>query len=213
MPGDGPTLFRMWRCVVALVLLLTASLARASDVELSGVEGHPRERFPLAVHLATTGDAALDAAARRTLQDWNVVAEAALGVRVFTEAASPEAAHVLVAFPTAEASRMMGATRLGADDRGVIELPVRITVFPPTPRGQTPREVLLYQIVAHELGHALGLPHTRDPRSLMCCVSGSIDFNDAAVRDAYIAARRAPNVRSSALELAEHYRRFWKRTS
>jgi hypothetical protein len=201
----------MQRLSLALVFLSIASLAGASDVELGGAEGHPRGRFPLAVHLPSAGEAALDGAVRRAVQDWNTVAESAIGTRVFAESADSSTAHVLVEFRSAAAARIMGATRLGADGRGVITLPVRITVFPPAARGQTPAEVLLYQVVAHELGHALGLPHTRDPRSLMCCVYAGIDFNDAAVREAYVTARRQPDVRSSAVELTEHYRKFWER--
>jgi hypothetical protein len=96
------------------------------------------------------------------------------------------------------------------DDAGVIALPVRIVVFEPTARGQTSRETLLYQIAAHELGHALGLAHTRDPSSLMCCVPGSVDFNDPVAREAYIEARRHPGAGSARAQLAEHYERFWR---
>jgi predicted Zn-dependent protease len=198
---------------LALAIAVTALLAagaRASDVELSGAEGHLRARFPLTVHLAVAGDPALDAAGRRAVADWNTVAENAIGTRVFTEVAAADA-EVRVALHGAESARMMGVTRVATDGRGVIELPVQITVFPAAARGQTPREVLHYQVVAHELGHALGLPHTRDPRSLMCCVYQSLDFNDAAVREAYVAARRQPDVRTSAAELTEHYRKFWSR--
>jgi len=197
--------------ILALALLAIASLARASDLELSGAEGHPRDRFPLAVHLASTGDTELDAAVRRAVQDWNTVAEAAIGVRAFAEVPDADRAHVVVGFRVAPPSRLHGTTSLGADERGVITPPVRVTVFPPAGRGQTAADVLLFQIVAHELGHALGLPHTRDPRSLMCCIHGSIDLNDGAVREAYLAARRNPEVRSSAGELAAHYRKFWTR--
>ena len=74
-----------------------------------------------------------------------------------------------------------------------------------------PSQTLLYQVVAHELGHALGLPHVRDPRSLMCCVKGSVDFKDPAARDAYIEARRHPDVRSVRAQLGEQYARLWRR--
>ena len=201
----------MQRLLLAVAGLLAATLAHASDIELSGAEGHPRARFPLTVHLATGGEASLDAAVRRAVDDWNAVADGALGVRAFTEVAGRDGAQVVVHFSADEAARLMGATRITAEARGLITPPVAITVFPMQARGQTSREVLLYQIVAHELGHALGLEHTRDPRSLMCCVSGSIDFNDPVVREAYIAARRQPEVRTAAAQLADHYARFWKR--
>ena len=204
---------RVRRLGATLAFVVVAAVgASASDVELSGAEGHPRPRFPLTVHLAATGNPALDAAGRRAVADWNAVADTVLGTRVFAEASSADS-QVRVELHAAEGARMMGVTRLGADARGVIELPVQITVFPAPARGQTPRDVLHYQIVAHELGHALGLSHTKDPRSLMCCVHRSIDFNDPIVRDAYLAARRQPDVKSSAGELAEHYRKFWSRPS
>jgi hypothetical protein len=194
-----------------LALLLAVTVAHASDIELSGSEGHPRERFPLSVHVAASGEPSLDAAVRRAVADWNAVAEAAIGMRAFTEVAAREGAQIAVTFSSDAAARLMGVTRITAAAGGVIQPPVDVTVFPMQARGQTSRETLLYQIVAHELGHALGLEHTRDPRSLMCCVTGSIDFDDAAVRDAYIAARRHPDVRSAAAQLSDHYARFWKR--
>jgi hypothetical protein len=200
------------RGTLAIALLLTvAAVARASDNELSGGEGHPRDRLPLAVWTEPFNDAPLDGAVRRALEDWNALVRDVLGVAVFASAATREAAQVTVVVEPPGASKLMGFTELSADDRGVIVLPVRITVVAPTARGQTSRETLLYQVVAHELGHALGLPHVRDPRSLMCCVKGSVDFNDPAARDAYIEARRHPDVRSVRAQLAEQYARLWRR--
>ena len=45
----------------------------------------------------------------------------------------------------------------------------------------------------------------------MCCERGAVDFNDPTARDAYIEARRHPDLRSVRTELAEHYARFWRR--
>src|SRR5204863_7651637 len=59
------------RIVLALALvILVAGAASASDTELSGREGHPRERLPLAVWAESFNDAALDGAVRRALDDW-----------------------------------------------------------------------------------------------------------------------------------------------
>ena len=195
--------------VLALVLVVAAA-AHASDTGLSGAEGHPRERFPLRVWAEPFNDAALDGAVRRALDDWNALTREVLGVPVFAAASAREAAQITVAVQLPEPSKLMGFTELSTGGAGVIALPVRIVVVAPVARGQTSRETLLYQVVAHELGHALGLPHVRDSRSLMCCVKGSVDFNDPAQRDAYIEARRHPDVRSVRAQLAEHYARVWR---
>jgi len=194
--------------LVAFALLVLPVPALASDAGLQGTEGHSRARFPLAVHATPTGSATLDAATRRAVEDWNTLARDVLGVEAFAWTARAEDAQVAVDYRPRPAGHGMGVAYVHSRD-GLIVPPVRIVVFEPVVRGQTPAEVLLYQVLAHELGHALGLPHTRDPRSLMCCVRDSVDFSDAAVRDAYIEARRHPDLRSVRDQLAAHYERLW----
>jgi hypothetical protein len=193
--------------VVAGVVLLWAP-ALASDAALQGTEGHPRSRLPLAIHATRTGSASLDAATHRAVDDWNALAREVLGVAAFAWTERAGDAQVAVEIRSRPAGHGMGVAYIDTRD-GVIVPPVRVVVFEPEVRGQTPAEVLLYQVLAHELGHALGLPHTRDPRSVMCCVRDSIDFSDAAVRDAYIEARRRPDLRSVREQLGAHYERFW----
>jgi hypothetical protein len=196
--------------ILALLALVAPRAGVASDTTLSGVEGHLRARFPLGVWMAATGDGGLDAAMRRAVDDWNALFRDALGMDAFASAPR-EAAQVRVNLEPATDTGLMGVTYLHTDDTGVIEVPVSITVVEPTARGQTGRETLLYQVLAHELGHALGLPHVRDPRSLMCCEPGSVDFKDPAARDAYVEARRRPDLRSVRAQLEAHYARFWRR--
>jgi hypothetical protein len=209
MTGTPSTSTRLAGALTLLALFVVIPGAgTASETGLAGTDGHPRTRFPLTLHAASTGVASLDAVVARAVSDWNAVAEATLGVAAFRVVERESDAQVLITFADST-ERLMGEARLTIEDH-VIVPPVRVVVFTPAARGQTPKDLVLYQVVGHELGHALGLPHTRDPRSLMCCVQGSIDFSDARTREAYIDARRNPAVASSRAEIAEHYERFWK---
>jgi hypothetical protein len=196
--------------LVGAILSMIAATAFASDTELSGAEGHPRARLPLALHMASFRDTALDAAATKAVDDWNRVAREALGVVVFTRVGTKAEAQVAVETLPRDARGLMGFADVETGQDGAITLPVRVVVHEPAARGQTSRETILYQVLAHELGHALGLPHTTDPRSLMCCVHASLDMNDPAVRAAYVESRRHPDVASARAQLAAHYERVWR---
>jgi hypothetical protein len=186
-----------------MVLFALCVPALASDTGLSGLEGHPRARFPLTVGAPPLGDARLGAVLRRAVEDWNTVFREAFGREAFVWGERRETAQVTLAIEPSTSPDRMGETHVRAEDTGVIALPVRIVAS--RRRGQTSRRRCSTRSL-RELGHSPG-QHARDPRSLMCCVPGSVDFNDPS-REAY---RGAPPSRWDGARPARGtLPRFWQ---
>jgi len=109
------------RPLLLLALLALAGPVLASETGLTGGEGHPRARLPLAVWAPPLGDAPLDAALRRAVGDWNALARATLGLEAFAWAGRREDAQVTLALGAAPSPKLMGETDVRSDAAGVID--------------------------------------------------------------------------------------------
>jgi predicted Zn-dependent protease len=208
---NEPQPLRVIRVLLAVMIATAVTAVSPSDFPASENQliGHPKSRFPLTIYAEPAPSGQLESALHDAVARWNAVFEQLFHRAAFMWTDKKARADILIHF-TRSGGHEMGATDIDADQQGVIRLPVKIEFNPPKARGGTDVRQMFFDVAAHELGHALGLPHSNKPASIMCCAPGAINFNDPSTREAYIEARRHPDLRAVEPDLGVRYEQFWK---
>ena len=150
-----------WYPALCVVVLTAAAMPKAvPSSDIPGIEhrliGHPKERFPLRIYANSAASSSLNSAIQDAVAQWNQVFEQIFRKVAFTWTDNKTDADILIRFAKDSGiHHEMGETEIDADKRGVIRLPVKINLNPPKPRGRTDVRQVLFDVAAHELGHAL----------------------------------------------------------